>query len=218
MRLKWKSKANIPHHDLRGDYSWIDDFLKVENYYKQIDEKKAELEAVKKAPRSLADVKRTFKASQARLLEQQQESLKAFIISYSRHNDPLSQLRFELPDSLLRVNADFPDDLINEVFTKLKEVWPADAITDAARKKQKESLSSDIENLQAEIAEYPLYQKWSEFVEFWRGLCSKVSEAPDPQGLELAAKIRPGDHEAFFKLGLEKWLNPKSAVLPALAN
>jgi DNA repair exonuclease SbcCD ATPase subunit len=214
-RLKWKSKANIPHHDLRGTYDWIDDFLKIEDCHKQIEEKNSALEELKRLPRALADVKKTVKASKERVAEQQKESLKAFIINYSRHPDPVEQLRFELPDSLLRLNLNFPDELIDAVFTELKGYWSPDAVSDTTRKQRKKKLQDEIAELESVIAQFPDFEKWSEFVNYWRSLNSKVSNGVDPQGFSIKERLRPGDAAAFEKLGMVKYLNPNSEVLPA---
>jgi hypothetical protein len=219
-RLRWKSKESIPHHsELRsGGYKWVDDFLKVEGFYKQIGDKKTQLDQVKRAPRALTDVKKSLKASQARVAEQQKEALKAFIINFARHPDPLEQLRFESPDALLRLNINWPDDMLEAVFSELKSYWSPDAITDSTRKQRKKKLQDEITDLESDIAQYPDYPIWLEFVQSWRSLNSKVREGVDPQGFAITEKLRPGDYEAFQKLKLSEWVDSKSAVLPALAN
>jgi hypothetical protein len=218
-RLKWKSKNSIPHYgELRGAYSWIPDFLKVEAMYAEIADKKAEIEATKAAPRALSDAKKALVASLNRLREQQAQALGAFILNYSRHPDPAEQLRFELPDSLLRINTNFSNEMLDAVFEELKTVWPAGAITDATRKKRKADLQAEITELEAQIAEHPDFEKWKTFVDYWRQLCGKVAVGIDPQGFELSENLRPGEVKAFAELELSKYLNPDSKTLPADPN
>jgi len=224
--LKWKSKGNVPHGpELRGDYSWIPDFLKVESMLADIEVKKAKIEEVKGLPRALPDVRKALEESTDRLAALYKASIKSFITNHSRHPDMMSELRFQLPDSLLRImlmfDADqkkfwfFDDALLDECFKELGEIWPQDAISDSSRKAQRTKLNNEISALEAEIEGYPDYARQLEFVTCWRGLNSKLSEGCDPQGFAIVEKIRPGDFEAFQKLKMAEYLNPKSEVLPA---
>lgn len=219
-RIKWKSAAAVTNSHLRDSYpKWISDFLKCE----QLIEERFQLERgrgeVKAAPRALPDVKKSFLNSLKNFVEfNQVQSLKAFINNYARHPDPANELRGELPDSPLRVFALWPDDIIDKAFSELEETWPANAITDAERKKRLAGIDRDIKKIDTDLKKFPDFQAWQAFVEDWRALNSKVSEGCDPQGIDLRANDRPNEKEAFSRLGIGNFNDPKSNFLPAAAN
>ena len=143
--------------------------------------------------------------------------MRAYAYNHSRHPDPAFDLRFELPDSLLRVVLPSEEE-VDRAFEELAETWPKDAISDAERKKRLNGIDRDIQKIDSEIKKYPDFSMWKEFVEDWRRLNSKVSSGCDPQGFPITAKKRSGDLDAFKKLNMASFNNPKSQFQPAAAN
>jgi hypothetical protein len=215
-----KSRAAVPQGHLRDIYSkWIEAYLVCVGILAKIAGLKRKREEIKAAPRALADVKKTFLKSLKKLVEEDQiSSLKSYIVNYARHPDPASQLRFELPDSLLRVFSLWPDELIDKAFSELEEEVVATALTDAERKKQLNAVDREIKKLETEFKKYPDFPIWREFVREWEMLNARLRDPADPQGIELRSSERPEEKAAFKKLNVAAFNNPKSQFLPAAAN
>jgi hypothetical protein len=215
--IKWRSAAAVENGHLRDSYrDWIDDFLKCEDLIEKKERLNRDREQVKAAPRALADVKKSFLSSLKNFVEVHQvNALKQFISSYSRSQDPAFQLRGEHLDSPLRVFSLWPDDLIDRAFDELAETWPEDAVTDAERKKQLDSIDREDAKIVRELAKYPDFPKWLKFVNNSRVANSRVRVPIDPQGFALDEGKKPGEKEALAKLELHKYNNPKSNFIPA---
>lgn len=214
--LQWRSKGAVTNGYLRDNYSeWIDSFLKIERLLERKEELKRKRSEIREIRRALPEVKKTFIRSFENFLEAQDNEYRVFILKHVRDSDPVARLRHEHPDSLLRVNAEAFLDRCDQIFDGLANDWPENALSDAQRKKKYDAYEKEIAQIDKEAAKYPDFPAWLEFVTEWRSINMKVRDGANPQGFSITLESVLGEKQAFAKLAMGQFNNPKSQFLPA---
>ena len=134
--ITWLSKNNMPHSHLRGCYrEWVDSIILCLDLQAQREKLNAENERIRRLPRALADIIRIFIYSLNLQELARKKELQLFINMNKGHPDPVYNLRFLPPDSILRT-PEISQAEWEKAFAALEKSWPSEAITDAARKKK----------------------------------------------------------------------------------